>query len=175
MRNKNKIGTLSMLLLGLLMNGSLFAQPCATPSNVTASPSTICPSGTSQLNAISTGNTIDWYTQAIGGVAIGSSASGANFAVTPSVNTTYYAEAINTGGSSGTQTFSYTGAAQTFTVPPGVVRSTLICKVLKVELDTICRLLRLVWADVCKEPSQRRPVRFCRSMSAVKVALAAQP
>ncbi|MBL0017564.1 MAG: T9SS type A sorting domain-containing protein [Bacteroidetes bacterium] len=120
MRNKNKIGTLSMLLLGLLMNGSLFAQPCATPSNVTASPSTICPSGTSQLNAISTGNTIDWYTQAIGGVAIGSSASGANFAVTPSVNTTYYAEAINTGGSSGTQTFSYTGAAQTFTVPPGV-------------------------------------------------------
>ncbi|HEX2901715.1 MAG TPA: glycine-rich protein, partial [Bacteroidia bacterium] len=125
MKKRNKIGTMAMLLLGLLAAGPLLAQPCATPTNVTASPSTVCPSGTSQLNATSAGNTINWYTVPVGGVSLGTSASGANFAVTPGGTTTYYAEAINTGGGSGTQTFSYTGAAQTFTVPSGVTSLTV--------------------------------------------------
>ena len=38
--------------------------------------------------------TIDWYTTAVGGVSIGSSASGAPFNVSPIVTTTYYAESV---------------------------------------------------------------------------------
>jgi Ig-like domain CHU_C associated/Secretion system C-terminal sorting domain len=101
----------------------LAIAPCATPTGVTASPATICINGSSNLSAISSGNTINWYTQMSGGVAIGSSTSGANFAVTPAATTTYYAEA--TGSGSGTQTFNYTGAVQSFTVPPGVTSMTI--------------------------------------------------
>lgn len=95
-------------------------SPCATPTNVTATPSAICLGSSADLNAISTGNNIDWFTQPVGGVSLGTSASGANFTVSPTVTTTYYAEAVGTGGSSGTQTFNYTGSVQTFTVPVGV-------------------------------------------------------
>ncbi len=48
--------------------------------------------------------TINWYTVPSGGTSIGSSASGANFAVTPGGTTTYYAEA---GGGGGTTTKTY--------------------------------------------------------------------
>jgi hypothetical protein len=74
------------------------------------------------LNAISSGSDINWYTVPSGGVAIGSSLSGANFSVSPTSTTTYYAESVNPGN--GTQTFNYTGSAQTFTVPSGVTSIT---------------------------------------------------
>ena len=89
-------------------------------SSVTATPSTILTGASSNLNATSTSNTINWYTTSSGGTAIGSSNSGSNFSVTPSATTTYYAEAVSAAGTSGTQTLSYTGAQQTFTVPAGV-------------------------------------------------------
>jgi len=41
--------------------------------------------GSSNLNGTSTGNNINWYTVATGGTALGTTASGANFAVMPSV------------------------------------------------------------------------------------------
>ncbi|MFN8393529.1 MAG: HYR domain-containing protein [Bacteroidia bacterium] len=66
---------------------------CAAPSSVTASPATACAGSSVNLNATSTGNTIYWYTVSSGGVSIGNSASGANFAVSPSTTTTYWAEA----------------------------------------------------------------------------------
>ncbi|MBK9453156.1 MAG: CUB domain-containing protein [Bacteroidetes bacterium] len=97
----------------------------AAPSPVSASPTTICVGGTSQLNATSAGNTIQWYTVASGGASIGSSASGANFAVSPGGTTTYYAEASTTGGGPGNQTFNFTGGVQTFTVPSGVTSITV--------------------------------------------------
>lgn len=111
-------------LLGMPI--SLQAQaPCTTPSNVTATPSTICSGASTNLNATSVGNNIDWYTVMSGGSAIGTSASGANFSVSPSSTTTYYAEAVSTSGSSGTQTFNYTGAVQNFTVPSGITTLTV--------------------------------------------------
>ncbi len=94
--------------------------PAAT--NVTATPGMICPGGSSDLTAASSGSMINWYTVPSGGVAIGSSMSGANFAVSPTSTTTYYAESSNPG--SGSQSFSYTGAAQSFTVPSGVTSIT---------------------------------------------------
>ena len=68
----------------------------AAPTSVTATPSSIQSGQSSNLNATSAGNTIYWYTAATGGSAAGSSASGANFSVSPTVTTTYYAEANST-------------------------------------------------------------------------------
>lgn len=65
----------------------------SAPGTVTATPSTIASGGSSNLNATSTGNAISWYTSASGGSPIGNTGSGVNFNVTPSVTTTYYAEA----------------------------------------------------------------------------------
>jgi len=93
--------------------------PTAAPTGVTASPSTVCTPTTVQLNATSAGNTINWYTQPTGGSSLGSSASGANFAVAPGTTTTYYAEAAQA-VPPGSQTFNYNGSFQTFTVPAGV-------------------------------------------------------
>ena len=70
----------------------------AAPSAVSANPTTVCPNASSNLAATSTGNTIRWYTQAVGGTNIGTSASGAFFSVTPLASTTYYAEAFTAGG-----------------------------------------------------------------------------
>ncbi|MBX7243345.1 MAG: hypothetical protein K1X92_16520, partial [Bacteroidia bacterium] len=97
-----------------------FAGP--SPAAVMATPSSFCPGTTIQLSATTNGNGINWYTVASGGTSLGSSLSGANFPVTPSGATTYYAEAMysGSGGASGSQTFNYTGSVQTFTVPPGV-------------------------------------------------------
>ena len=61
---------------------TLYQSPVA-PTGVTASPSTICPSVSTNLNATSTGNNINWYSVQTGGSYIGFSASGANYAVTP--------------------------------------------------------------------------------------------
>lgn len=72
----------------------VYALPSA-PTAVTATQSTICSGSSSNLNATSAGNTIRWYTVASGGINIGTSASGANFSVSPISTTTYYAEAYN--------------------------------------------------------------------------------
>ncbi|MFN8396374.1 MAG: hypothetical protein U0176_17245 [Bacteroidia bacterium] len=73
------------------------AQICSTPAptSVTASPTTICMGATSNVQATSAGNTIHWFTSPTGGVAVGTSASGAPMGVTPTGTTTYYASAFN--------------------------------------------------------------------------------
>jgi len=70
----------------------------AAPTAVSATPASICAGGTSQLNATSAGNTINWWTAASGGVLLGNSASGVNYAVSPASTTTYYAEALTGAG-----------------------------------------------------------------------------
>ena len=95
------------------------------PTLVTATPSTICIGGTTQLNATAA-DSIKWWTAATGGTLLGTTLSATNFPRTPLLTTTYYAE--TTGSSyvvSGTQTFSYTGSAQTFTVPAGCTSITM--------------------------------------------------
>ena len=110
---------------GWSSNSSAFTtQLPSAPTSVTATPSTICTGSSSNLNATSTGNSINWYTQASGGSPIGSSASGANFPVSPGTTTNYYAEAAG----SLLQTFNYTGTIDNFTVPVGVTSITIIAK-----------------------------------------------
>ena len=97
----------------------------AAPGPVTATPATICEGETSQLNSTGlVGTTQTWYTQLVGGVAVGTSLSGVDFAVTPPTTTTYYVETFNN-VPAGSQTFNFTGAAQTFTVPAGVTNVTI--------------------------------------------------
>ncbi|MBK7692627.1 MAG: hypothetical protein IPJ31_16480 [Bacteroidetes bacterium] len=97
------------------------------PTNVTATPNSFCGvGGPANVNAISAGNIINWYTVPSGGISLGNSASGANFAVTPAATTTYYAEANPVVvGPPISQTFSFTGGTQTFTVPAGVSTVTI--------------------------------------------------
>ncbi len=95
---------------------------CITPSLVMASPATLCSGSTTSLNAISVGSSINWYTVPVGGVALGSSISGANFTINPLVSNTFYAEAYQPGG---IQTFSYTGSVQTVTIQAGVSQITV--------------------------------------------------
>ena len=64
------------------------------PTPVTATAATICVGSSANLNGNSTGNTIQWFTAASGGTNLGMSASGTNFAVSPALTTTYYAEAL---------------------------------------------------------------------------------
>ena len=64
------------------------------PTSVTASPANFCLGSSSNLTAISSGNTIKWYSVNEAGTSLGSSASGVNFPVASVVNTTYYAEAM---------------------------------------------------------------------------------
>ncbi|MEI6576037.1 MAG: Ig-like domain-containing protein [Bacteroidota bacterium] len=90
----------------------------AVPTGLSASPAIICNGAASNLNATSAGNNINWYTTASDGTSIGTSSSAANFSVSPSVTTTYYAEAATF--SSGSQTFDYSGSIVNFTVPTGV-------------------------------------------------------
>jgi len=93
----------------------------ATPTNVTATPATLCSGSNTVLNAVSTGNVINWYTASTGGTILSTVASGENY--TPTAITsgkTFYAEAAY----SSTQTFNYTGGTQTYTVPNGVTSIT---------------------------------------------------
>ncbi|TDD94128.1 beta strand repeat-containing protein, partial [Flavobacterium cellulosilyticum] len=93
----------------------------SAPTSVVASPSTICAGTISNLNATSGGNTIRWYTVASGGTTIGTSASAANFAVTPATTTTYYAEAFTLTGC-----VSATRTSVTVTVNPLPAAPTLV-------------------------------------------------
>ncbi len=98
----------------------------AAPTAVTATPASICAGSTSNLNATSAGNTINWWDAVTGGTLLTNVASGTNYSVMPSATTTYFAESQNAvSGGSGSQTFNYTGAVQTFTVPAGVISLTI--------------------------------------------------
>lgn len=97
------------------------------PTPVTATPATICAGSSSALTGTSTGNTINWYTVASGGTALGSSISGANYPVSPGTSTTYYAETIPTITIT-TQTIDYTGTIVNFTVPAGITTLTIDAK-----------------------------------------------
>jgi hypothetical protein len=69
------------------------------PSAVTpASGVSICSGKSTNLNATSAGNTINWYTLAVGGSIVGTSASGTPFSVSPITSTTYFAEAQTSSG-----------------------------------------------------------------------------
>lgn len=82
-------------------------------------PDAICQGQSANLNATSSGNSINWYTQSSGGTAIASLiSSGANYSVSPLTTTTYYGEAVI--ATSGSQSFSYTGSIVNWTVPAGV-------------------------------------------------------
>ena len=101
----------------------------AVPTGVTATNSTICVGQTSQLNATSAGNYINWYTAATGGTLITTLPSATNYPVSPAATTTYYAESvIVNAGTPVTQTFDYTGAITTWTVPAGVTSVTINAK-----------------------------------------------
>ncbi len=102
-----------------------FNTPPANPTSITATPSTVCANTTSNLNAVSAAGYVNWWNAATGGTLIGTSVSAVNFPVTPAVTTTYYAEAVFGSMGTITQTFNYTGALQTWTVPAGVFSITV--------------------------------------------------
>ena len=78
---------------------------CTPPSAPTVSTDvSICNGNSTNLVGTSAGNTINWFTVSSGGTSIGSSASGANYSVSPSSTTTYYAEADDAGCISNTRT-----------------------------------------------------------------------
>jgi hypothetical protein len=78
---------------------------CRIPLNyvITAAPTisgissntTTCAGSSTNLSATSAGNTIRWYDAPTGGTLLGTTASGANFVVSPLTTTTYYAEAYD--------------------------------------------------------------------------------
>ncbi len=119
-KNKLKINH-SFVFGALLLGSNLINAQCPIPSLVTASPATICAGATTSLNATAAGASITWFTVPTGGSAIGGSASGANFAVSPVTTTTYYAQS----NGAATQTYSFTGSIQTYTVPVGVTQVTI--------------------------------------------------
>jgi hypothetical protein len=113
--NMNKILLTLLCAAGIQANSS--AQ-CAAPIGVTASSASICAGTSANLNATAPSASIKWYTVPSAGTSIGSSASGANFTVSPALTTIYYAETIDTVNLS--TTFNYTGSLQSFVVPVGV-------------------------------------------------------
>jgi hypothetical protein len=101
------------------MFGSSLPQnaQCPTITTASATSATICAGQSTNLNGTALGtNTVSWYTVATGGIPIGTSLNGANFNITPSASTIYYAEPLILS----IYSYSYTGAVQTYTVPPGV-------------------------------------------------------
>ena len=99
----------------------------AAPTSVSATPALLCSGASSVLNGVTAGNYINWYTIATGGTALGYSASGVNYAITPGSTTIYYAETILT-PIPGSQTIAYSGAIVNFTVPAGVTTLTIDAK-----------------------------------------------
>lgn len=77
----------------------------SAPTSVTPSATTICHGNSINLNAISAGNTINWYTVATDGTAIQTGVvSATNYSVSPTSNTTYYSEAQNGSGCKSSRT-----------------------------------------------------------------------
>ncbi len=82
-----------------------FNQNPSLPTSVTPSATTICHGNSVNLNATSAGNTINWYTVASDGSAIQTGvSSAADHSVSPTANTTYYAEAQNGSGCKSSRT-----------------------------------------------------------------------
>ncbi len=73
---------------------------CTTPSNPTTSgTAAICSGSSTNISATSTNaTTIYWYTGGCGVTSVGTSSPGANFSVSPSSTTTYYARGYNSAG-----------------------------------------------------------------------------
>lgn len=116
----------SWLLAGITVLPTHSSQAqCVVPFSLTATPNTVCAGAPLTLNAISPGNSINWYTSPTGGVLTGTSASGANFNTTAVATTTYYAESFVPAGLGGTTTLVFTGSVQTIIVPPGVTQLTV--------------------------------------------------
>lgn len=116
----------SALLMGAFLFGTnQMKSQCTVPSSVTASSATICAGSTTSLNATSIGSAIKWYTVPTCGVPTGTSASGANFAVSPVNTTTFYAEAFTTAVAGGSVQLNYTGCMQQITIPPSVTQITI--------------------------------------------------
>lgn len=90
--------------------------------NPNANSVVLCGAGSTTLAASGSSGTYRWYTTSTGGTPIGTTPS----YTTPflSSTTTYYVEAMGQ-LNSGTQTFNFTGGAQTFTVPAGVTQITV--------------------------------------------------
>lgn len=107
---------------------SITSNPAA-PISVTSNPTGLCdPGGTVQLSATSSGNSINWYTAAVGGNYIGNTPSASTLPVNVSTTSTFYAETLVGGiAVSGTSTFNYTGGMQTFVVPPGITSLQIDC------------------------------------------------
>jgi len=95
----NTSGCASAIRIPITVN--VYSAPAA-PTSISVSSSTICSGQSTDLSAISSGNTIGWYVYPSGGIALGTSATGSSFSVSPSITTTYYAEAINSFGCAST-------------------------------------------------------------------------
>ncbi len=116
------------LLATFLISSSIsfLEAQCPIPTSVTALPSSICAGQSTTLNATAAGASIGWYNVPTGGTLLGTSASGANIAFTPTTTTTYYAGSFST--TIGGQTFNFSGAIQNFTVPAGITSLTIITR-----------------------------------------------
>jgi len=121
-----KINLQSLLITGIVIGGvnNLVGQ-CTLPSSVIATPSVICSGASTTLNATSIGSSIKWYTVATSGVATGTSASSANFPITPVNTTTYYAEAFVNSTPGASLAINYTGSMQQVIIPAGVTQVTI--------------------------------------------------
>lgn len=92
-----------------------------TIDSATATPAAVCIGDTARLQT-TYGGLVRWYDAATGGNQVGTSTASSSLKVTPSLNTTYYAEAVPVQIN---LTFSYTGAVQTWTVPNGITSITV--------------------------------------------------
>ncbi|MFZ4707300.1 MAG: T9SS type A sorting domain-containing protein, partial [Bacteroidales bacterium] len=63
------------------------------PTPVTATPATILSGANSNLNGTAAGSSIKWYDAATGGTLLNTTASAANYSVSPTATKTYYAQA----------------------------------------------------------------------------------
>jgi len=85
---------------------------------VSAEQDSLCPSGSTNISGeLENPGVINWYDAPTGGNLLGSSNRGEDFNISPSSTATYYGQGET---EEYTQTFNYTGAVQTFTVPEGV-------------------------------------------------------
>lgn len=66
----------------------------AVPSAVSATPTAVCQGSASNLSATAPGNVIEWYSTAVGGTPIGTSASTAAYSYSAASNTKFYAGSL---------------------------------------------------------------------------------
>lgn len=110
-------------------NGNIKFEPsgtttaCPLPTNVSATPTSICLGQSITLNAtLPSGITaVNWYTTPTGGTPITSTTNNSTTYIPSAAGThTYYAETVGGGGGGSSITdYSYTGAVQTVTLQAG--------------------------------------------------------